>query len=172
MSYQKLLQRMIGVTLVMLLLVGCGAPTATTVSEAPAATSTPVPSAATPIPPTPGDWMTASAEFEMAFTVNPASTGITTIAYESSSDWKCGSVPAYIGVRFYAGIEEESWPISDNEFTITNEFPIMGTTRPPLKTITINGVFDETGTHASVTWEAVSSLGETCSGVWEVSPRE
>ena len=54
MSYQKLLQQMIGVMLVMLLLVGCGAPPATLVSEAPAATYTPVPSATTPtpIPPT------------------------------------------------------------------------------------------------------------------------
>jgi hypothetical protein len=50
MSYQKLLQQMIGVTLVMLFLVGCGAPPATPVSEAPAATSTPVHSVATPTP--------------------------------------------------------------------------------------------------------------------------
>ena len=42
MSNQKLLQQMIGVTLVMLLLVGCGAPAAT-----------PVPPTPTPIPPTP-----------------------------------------------------------------------------------------------------------------------
>ena len=48
MSYQKLLRQMIGVTLVMLLLVGCGAPAATPVSEAPAATSTPELPAATP----------------------------------------------------------------------------------------------------------------------------
>ena len=50
MSYQKLLRQMIGVTLVMLLLVGCGAPPATPTSEAPAATSTPAPSVATPTP--------------------------------------------------------------------------------------------------------------------------
>jgi hypothetical protein len=54
MGYQELLRQIIGVTLVMLLLVGCGAPAATPVSEAPAATSTPVSSAATstPEPPT------------------------------------------------------------------------------------------------------------------------
>jgi predicted esterase len=55
MSYQKLLRQMIGVTLVMLLLAGCGAPAATPVSEAPAVTPTPEPPTATftPIPPTP-----------------------------------------------------------------------------------------------------------------------
>ena len=41
MSYQKLLQQMIGMTLVLLLLVGCGTPAAT-----------PVPPTATPVPPT------------------------------------------------------------------------------------------------------------------------
>jgi len=40
MSYQNLLQEKIGVTLVILLLVGCGTTLATSVSEAPAATST------------------------------------------------------------------------------------------------------------------------------------
>jgi hypothetical protein len=50
MNHQKLLQQVIGVTLLMLLLVGCGAPTATPVSEAPVATPTPAPSTATPTP--------------------------------------------------------------------------------------------------------------------------
>ena len=49
MSNQKLLQQMIGVTLVMLLLAGCGAPAATPVPP----TATPVPPTPTPIPPTP-----------------------------------------------------------------------------------------------------------------------
>lgn len=157
MNSRKVLQKTIGLALVILLLAGC--------------------STSTPVPPTPGNW-TASAEFEMAFTVNPTSTGITKITYDStSSDWKCGSVSVYIGITFYAGtfesgkLTDESWPISDNKFTITREFPI-GPTRHPLKTITIRGKFDETGTHASGTWEAVSSLGETCSGTWEASPRE
>jgi hypothetical protein len=73
MSYQKLLQQMIGVTLVMLLLVGCGAPAATptpvvivvtatpqptptpiviVVTATPQPTPTPVPPTATPVPPT------------------------------------------------------------------------------------------------------------------------
>ena len=46
MSYKKSLQHMIGVTLVMLLLVGCGAPAATPVPP----TATPVPPTATPTP--------------------------------------------------------------------------------------------------------------------------
>ena len=53
MRYQKLLRLMIGVTSVVLLLVGCGAPAATPVSEAPAAASTLGPSTATPVPPIP-----------------------------------------------------------------------------------------------------------------------
>jgi hypothetical protein len=50
MSNQKLLQQMIGVTVVMLLLVGCGAPAATLVP--PASTPTPVPPTPMPVPPT------------------------------------------------------------------------------------------------------------------------
>ena len=50
MSSQKLPQQMIGVTLVTLLLAGCSVPPAAPVVEAPAATSTPVPSVATPTP--------------------------------------------------------------------------------------------------------------------------
>jgi len=50
MSHQRVLQQVIGVTLVMLLLVGCNTPPATPVPEVPAATSTPVPSTATPVP--------------------------------------------------------------------------------------------------------------------------
>ena len=52
MSRSILLQQVIAVTLVMLMLVGCGTPAATPVSEAPAATSTPKASTATPEPPT------------------------------------------------------------------------------------------------------------------------
>jgi hypothetical protein len=48
MSRQKLLQQMIGMMLVMLLLVGCGAPAATSVPP----TATPVPPTPTPVPPT------------------------------------------------------------------------------------------------------------------------
>jgi len=50
MSHRKLLQQMIGVTLVMLLLVGCGAPGSTPVP--PTSTPTPIPPTATPVPPT------------------------------------------------------------------------------------------------------------------------
>jgi hypothetical protein len=50
MSRQKLLQQLIGVTLVVLFLVGCGA--TAPAPEAPAATSTPKPPTPTPIPPT------------------------------------------------------------------------------------------------------------------------
>jgi len=50
MKYQTLLQQIIRGTLVILLLVGCGAPAATPVSEVPAATSTSVPSTSAPTP--------------------------------------------------------------------------------------------------------------------------
>jgi hypothetical protein len=55
MSYQKVLQKIIWVTLVMILLVGCSVPSGTPVLEAPAATSTSVFTAVTPtqVPPTP-----------------------------------------------------------------------------------------------------------------------
>jgi hypothetical protein len=200
MSHSKLLQQLTRTMLITLLLAGCGTPATTPVSEAPAVTSTPELSVATPtpepptatstpepptpapMPPKPGSWI-ALTEFGMWFTVDPTGTGITRIDYEFP-DWKCGSTPVYIedftffGELYESGkLVEGSWPISDNnEFTITNEFPI-GPTILPLKTITIHGTFDETGMHAFGTWEAISrlgvnSLGETCSGTWEASPRE
>ncbi len=52
MSYQKLLQWVIGSTLVVLLLVRCGAPPATPVAPTIPPTATPIPSTATPVPPT------------------------------------------------------------------------------------------------------------------------
>jgi hypothetical protein len=58
MNYQKLLQQMIGVTLVMLLLVGCGTPATIptpvviVVTATPQPTLTPAPPTATPVPPT------------------------------------------------------------------------------------------------------------------------
>ena len=50
MKYQTLLQQIIRGTLVILLLVGCGTPAATPISEVPAATSTPIPSTSAPTP--------------------------------------------------------------------------------------------------------------------------
>jgi hypothetical protein len=50
MSRQKLLQVVIGLTLIMLFLVGCGTTAPTPVSEAPAASPTPEPPTATPSP--------------------------------------------------------------------------------------------------------------------------
>jgi hypothetical protein len=49
MNHSKLLQQAIGVMLAMVFLVGCGSPAVTPVSEAPPATSTPEPLAATPM---------------------------------------------------------------------------------------------------------------------------
>lgn len=48
MSYQRLLRKMIGVTWVTLLLLGCNIPVVTPVSEAPAPIATPVPTVTTP----------------------------------------------------------------------------------------------------------------------------
>lgn len=192
MNSRNVLQAMIGLAAVTLLLVGCGpqetAPAATFVAEAPAATPTPVPptptpvpptDTPTPVPPTPGDW-TASAEFgTIAFTVNITSTGITEITYEFS-DWKCGSKPLHGAFTvFPAGVDlssksnramQEGWSIGGNEFTITHDKSLPP--RFPLEEIIIHGTFDQTGTHASGTWEAVSSSGETCSSTWEASPFE
>jgi len=69
---------MIGVTLIMLLLVGCGAPAATPVSEAPAATSTPVPSAATPTPEPPTTTLTPVPPTPTPTPVPPTSTPVPT----------------------------------------------------------------------------------------------
>jgi len=89
MSYQKLLRQMIGVTLVMLLLAGCGAPAATPVSEAPAVTPTPEPPTATftPIPPT-ATPVPPTATLTAAPTPTPVPlTAATVIAARGDKEW-------------------------------------------------------------------------------------
>jgi hypothetical protein len=106
----------------------------------------------TPAPPTPGEWV-ASAEFgELVLTVTPDSTGISKIALNFSGEFSCE------GRSFSGTISNEStspWPITDGQFTVDIDMLMLGQ-------ITIEGSFDETGNHASGTWEL-----DTCSGTWE-----
>jgi parallel beta-helix repeat protein len=105
--------------------------------------------------PMPGEWR-GSAEFgEFVFTVNNNSTGISKISYHFSN-WTCGPITRSGGVSFS---HTPHWPITSGQFTIETD---LGGTLP----MTIRGKFDETGTHASGTWEAVSSE-VTCSGAWD-----
>jgi len=103
--------------------------------------------------PMPGKWR-GSAEFgEFVFIVNN-STGISKISY-NFSNWTCGPTTRSGGVS----ISHTHWPITSGQFTIETD---LGGTLP----MTIRGKFDETCTHASGNWEAVSS-GVTCSGAWD-----
>jgi parallel beta-helix repeat protein len=105
--------------------------------------------------PMPGEWR-GSAEFgEFVFIVNNSSTGISNISY-NFSNWTCGPITRSGGVSIS---HTPHWPITSGQFTIETDF---GGTLP----MTIHGKFDETGTHASGTWEAVSSR-VTCSGAWD-----
>lgn len=106
----------------------------------------------TPAPPTPGEW-TASTDFgELGFTVNSSSTGITKVSF-NFAEFECG------GAQMSGGVSAENpslWPITDGQFTIDASMAFGD--------VVIEGEFDETGTHASGTWEI-----NVCSGTWEAS---
>lgn len=103
--------------------------------------------------PIPGEW-TSSTEFgELEFTVNPNSTGIAEVSF-NFVNFECDGSQASGGVS----VENPSlWSINDGQFTI--EVSIM------VGDVVIDGEFDETGNHASGTWEI-----RGCSGTWEASP--
>jgi len=115
-----------------------------------------------------GEW-SASAEFgELEFTVNNSGTCISKISYHFSN-WTCGSITRSGTVSVYTSKVEGLGPITNGQFTIKTD--IGGWWDPsPSYSMTISGKFDEPGTAASGTWEAVSS-GVTCSGTWSATPQ-
>jgi hypothetical protein len=160
---------------VLVLLVGMGAgacaggegeeatPPPTSATPTPPATTpaSPTPPATTRIPllPKPGEWTaaTGSSKFTFTLTVSPDSTGIAKVSF-NFAEFKCG------GVQSSGGVSVENrllWPITGGKFNVDAEV------RP--WDIVIKGTFDESGTHATGTWE-ISSGGTSCqTGTWESS---
>ena len=104
-------------------------------------------------PPRPGEWTasTGTSKFSFGFTVDDTSTNIPIIScsYHRSTYSMTFSTP---------------WPITDGQFTI--EWPEV----PTNSDIVIQGSFDETGTHASGTWEiSVQGTDDRQTGTWEAS---
>jgi hypothetical protein len=118
----------------------------------------------TPALPQPGEWTISSAgssQFSLSgFTVNPDSTGITKVYYHFK-ECEC------MGVQLSGDVESSRdpvWPITGSQFTVDLDVRIQ---YGPDWDLVIEGSFDETGTHASGTWE-VSVEGTTCqAGTWE-----
>ena len=116
---------------------------------------------AAPVPPKSGEWtaITGSWQFAFTFTVSPDSTGIPEYSVNFRA-FKCGGVQTSGG---WSATVEPMLPITGGQFTIeTVEYHTYG----PDWDIVIQGRFDETGRHASGTWE-ISAEGITCqSGAW------
>lgn len=133
----------ISLLVVLVLLIGMGAGTCGNGEE----------EGGTTAPPTPGEWA-ASTEFgELGFTVNSDSTGITKVSF-NFVEFECG------GSSMSGGVSTENpslWFINDGLFTIE--------TSGMFGEAVIEGEFDETGNHASGTWEI-----NGCLGTWEASP--
>jgi len=122
----------------------------------------------TPSLPKPGEWtvQTGLDKFMLAFTVSPDGTGITEIRYSLGPAFECGD---YIIIVVETTVEESTpWPITGDQFTIDLVDLMMAA--PFDLGMVIKGQFDETGAHASGTWE-ISADGTTCQeGTWEASP--
>jgi hypothetical protein len=109
-------------------------------------------------PPPPGEWSGSAGFGELSFIVDSTSTGITEITY-TLTDFSCGGV---VRNGSKTSTREPPWPITDSQFTIETTFD-------PNFEMTLSGTFDETGTNASGSWEAIS-YGTICSGTWDASP--
>ena len=116
------------------------------------------------IPSLPSEWIALTNFGDLKFTVNSDGTGVIEITYIFSS-WTCGPATMSGTMKFS---KSSGWPITDRQFTIKNTLD-----PPPIgsgsQVMTINGTFDETGAHASGTWEA-DWYGSLCSGNWQATP--
>ena len=150
------------VMVVSIILAGCAPATPTTPTPAP---PTPTPAPPTPSLPKPGQWTasTGATEFTFTFTVNPDSTGIAEFYYcltELECDGVWSSAESTVECIQIIPITGGQFAIED--FTVARPYGERWS-------LTVRGRFDETGTHASGTWE-ISSDGTTCQeGTWEAS---
>ena len=151
------------VTVVSIIFAGCAGGTAP--APAPTAEEPEAEAPATPELPKPGEWAasTGSSEFVFTFTVNPNSTGITEIYYRLA-EFECRGVSSSAESTVEC---IQIIPITGGQFTIES----LNVARPfgERWDLTVQGRFDETGRHASGTWE-ISAEGTTCQkGTWEAS---
>ena len=108
---------------------------------------------------TPGTWV-GMAEFgTFDLEVNAQGTGIEKITYHFSS-FSCGGVIISGGIGITPGT---AWPISNDEFSITNTLDPLDNTQE----MTVSGTF-ETATYAAGTWRAVFN-NQQCTGTWETA---
>jgi hypothetical protein len=91
--------------------------------------------------------------------VSADSTSIPTYSYQFT-EFECGHVQVTGGIE--AIDRDPPYPITDGQFTIETHDYYAGWD------IAFQGQFDETGMHASGTWE-ITTEETTCSGTWESS---
>jgi hypothetical protein len=113
------------------------------------------------------------------FTLNSNRTGISKVALNFSS-FSCGSASEVNGEMDLEN--KKTWPVTHGQFiveaslnrasniitiTVHQGFSYKSINGGGLgiDMITINGIFDGTGTHASGTWK-VDSAGTNCPGTW------
>jgi hypothetical protein len=108
------------------------------------------------------EWKASTDFGDLKFTVNSDGTAVTEVSYVFSS-WTCGSSTKSGTIKI---TNASGWPITDRQFTIENDLnpdPLLS------EMMTISGTFDQSGTHASGTWQA--DLDDAvCSGTWQASP--
>ena len=110
--------------------------------------------------PMPGEWTvsTGTSSFTFTFNVSPDSTSVSIVDYELT-ELQIGSL-AWSG--YFSFDEPLTWPISGGKFTMSWSSSTLGLA------IVIKGSCDETGTHASGTWE-VKGGTDSQTGTWEAS---
>ena len=127
------------------------------------------PEAPAPALPKSGEWnaATGASEFTFTFTVSPDSTGIPKYSVDFTELTCPGTNALYTTLTGgWEATVEPMLPITDGQFTIEfAEYMEHGADWD----IVIQGEFDQTGRHASGTWE-ISVEGTTCQeGTWEAS---
>jgi len=155
-----------GVLVVSIIFAGCAltTPPSGPAEQLPEAPPTPPEEPPTTLP-KPGWWSASSEEGTLTFIVTPDSTGINRIGLSFSRVFTCGGEQVGL-IQVLMGDPDDPYdqicPITDGQFTV--DWPGVSQDK------VIQGQFDETGTHASGTWE-ISSEGTICLVVtWQASP--
>jgi hypothetical protein len=177
MQQRNIILQVIGIVLVILVLVGCSEQTKPPSSTStPSQVTTPGSSTDTSQPtsppqtsstgtPVPGQWQADGNELgPFEFTVSSDSSTITGVSFHIDN-MKCGTSG---NVSVSAPISG-SWDVSNGQMKLSAKLsPTVPNIVPnpvPSANATIVGTFDQTGKHATGTWE-LALPGNACSGTW------
>ncbi len=151
--------RIFFLTIVVLLLIGCGQQGAASASP-PTPTPTPTPgptqwaAQASPANSSDGSW-------SFTFVVDPAATSVSSLKADFPAEFQCDG---FVIVIPTGGNFPGPWAMTNGQFTIQESIDVLGS-------LTINGTVTQATKEASGTWTiSNSTFGGGCRGGWTAKP--